>query len=126
MFKNLSSYSKKIFFLLILFSSSEIFASNAINSAKWMPNSVAVYNECGILGSLLFNFFCKTHNDVYSDINSAEIRSTITIFNKNDKVINTFNIKKIYYDKAAERCWITPQPIRNYTTYYTVSECSPK
>ena len=125
MVTNISSYLKKILFILILLNSSEIYAATTINSAKWMTNSAAGYNECGIFGSLLFNFFCKTQNDVYSDVNSAAIRSTITIFNKNDEVINTFKIKKIYYDKAAERCWITPQPIRNFTTYYTVSECNP-
>ena len=42
-------------------------------------------------------------------------------FPKNNNELNTFKIKKIEYKNG--RCWLTPQPIRRYTTYFVATNC---
>ena len=43
------------------------------------------------------------------------------IYNKNSELIKKFKVKKIEYSNG--RCWITPQPIRRFTTYFTTNKC---
>jgi len=86
-------------------------------SAVWVKNSKTAYNECNII----LSFLCTMTQDVKSDINSAVINSYLSIYDKNNKLIEKFRVKKIEYSNG--RCWLTPQPIRKYTTYFTTDRC---
>jgi hypothetical protein len=111
---------KKISLFLIIFLSLTISTksySRDVSNVIWINGSANAYNEC----MFLLSFICTITQDVKTNKNVGSINSYITIFDKNNKEIKTFKIKKIEYKNG--KCWLTPQPIRKYTTYFVATKC---
>ena len=106
-----------IFFFFIV--SGKVYSKN-VTSVAWSNNSLQAYNEC----MFILSFICTKTIDVSADINVGSINSFITVFDRNNKKLNTFKIKKI--ELRNETCWLTPQPIRRYTTYFVATNCIKK
>ena len=106
-----------ILFAMLLISSGS--RGEEVNAVVWSKNSKAAYNEC----NFILSFICSMNMDVKSTINDAQIGTQIVVFDKNNKQISTFKVKKIHYEKNESMCWLTDQPIRRFTTYYAVKEC---
>jgi len=102
--------------LLSLIISTKSYSKN-VSNVMWSNDSVNAYNEC----MFILNFICTMTQDVKANKNTGSINSFITIFDKNNNELNTFKIKKIEYKNG--RCWLTPQPIRRYTTYFVATNC---
>ena len=102
--------------LLSLIVSTKSYSKN-VSNVMWSNDSVNAYNKC----MFILNFICTMTQDVRANKNTGSINSFITIFDKNNNELNTFKIKKIEYRNG--RCWLTPQPIRRYTTYFVATNC---
>ena len=99
------------------------FATSAIDSARWNISSESAYNNCGLLGLRFFGFFCEMTVGAVANKSSTRLRSNLIIYDTKGNEIDSFIVKKIYFDPIDNRCRITPQPIRKFTTYFTVYEC---
>ena len=69
----------------------------------------------------IISFICTSTPDVKTDVNYGSINSRLTVFDKDYKELINFKIKKIEYRDGT--CWLTPQPIRRYTTYFVATNC---
>lgn len=109
---------KKYLFIVALFFclTSKTYAKD-VHSVNWSYNGDTAYNSC----MMILTFICSMEKDVESDVSNVSINQMIIIYNKNKELIKKFKVKKIEYRNG--RCWITPQPIRRYTTYFTTSKC---
>ena len=109
---------KKYLFIFALFFclTSKTYAKDVF-SVNWSYNGDTAYNSC----MMILTFICSIEKDVESDVSNASINQMIIIYNKNKELIKKFKVKKIEYRNG--RCWITPQPIRRYTTYFTTNKC---
>ena len=109
---------KRVSIILILFLALINKAhSKEVSSVSWSYGGDTAYNSC----MMIFSFICTMEEDVESDVSSASINQMIIIYNNNNELIKKFKIKKIEYSDG--RCWITPQPIRRYKTYFTTNKC---
>ena len=86
-------------------------------AAAWKENSKTLYSECNVI----LSFICSSTLDVKPNVNFASINDNISIFDKRGELITKFKVKKIEYKN--NRCWLTPQPIRKFTTYFTTDNC---
>jgi len=93
--------------------------SKNINEAVWSDDSGTAFNKCWPI----LDIVCTMSQDVKTDVNSGSINSYLTVFDKNNKELIRFKIKKIEYKNGT--CWLTPQPIRRYTTYFVATNCIP-
>ena len=107
---------KFILFIFFFIICQNVYARE-VTSASWPKSSKPSYNEC----NFIFSFICTMTNDVKSDVNIAYINSYITIYNSKGDKVKKFKVKKIEYNRG--NCWLTPQPIRGYTTYFVTNEC---
>ena len=116
----LASWNMKKLFSTILVLSF-LFSGNAyskdVKSVSWTNSSNAAFSSCW----WILNFICTTQTPVNTDVTSVSINSFISVYNKNNELIKKFKVKKIEYSSG--RCWITPQPIRRYKTYFTTGKC---
>ena len=106
-----------IIFSLFLFISSTNAISKEARYATWEKNSRTAFNKC----MPIINFICTTTSDVKTNVNFGSINSHLIVFDQNNKELIRFKIKKIESNNG--RCWLTPQPIRRYTTYFVTSNC---
>lgn len=88
--------------------------------AAWKKNSNTAFNKC----MPIISFICTMTQDVKTNVNFGSINSHLIIFDKNNDELIRFKIKKIEYNNG--RCWLTPQPIRRYTTYFVTTNCIAK
>ena len=102
-------------FLFALFSSTSF--SKDVTAVQWSRDGNTAYNSC----MMILSFICTLDIDVSSDVANASINQYLVIYNKNKKLVKKFKVKKIEYKNG--RCWLTPQPIRRYTTYFTTDNC---
>jgi len=109
----------KVLFFFFLTISANAYALE-VSLATWPKNSRASYNEC----NFIFSFICTMTKNVKSNINVAAINSYITVYNSKGEIVKRFKVKKIEYNRGM--CWLTPQPIRGYTTYFVTNECRVK
>ena len=107
---------KIIFILLFLLGTTESFAASSVRSAAWPASADSAYSDCGFFGII-----CSMDMGAKADQNIIRVRSFITIYNKNGEEIDTFKIKRIYYENG--KCFITPQSKRRYTKYFVVHMC---
>ena len=109
---------KKLFIIVFLFSLffSTSFAKEVF-SVKWSRDGNTAYNSC----MMILSFICTLEEDVSSDVANASINQYLVIYNKKKELIKKFKVKKIEYKNG--RCWLTPQPIRRYKTYFTTDKC---
>ena len=84
---------------------------------RWSYDGDTAYNSCMIIVS----FICTMEQDVESDVSNTSINKFIVIYNKKNELIKKFKVKKNEFSDG--RCWITPQPIRRYKTYFTTNKC---
>ena len=91
--------------------------SKEVKSVSWSNSPNTAFNSCW----WILNFICTTQSPVNTDVTSVSINSFISIYNKNNELIKKFKVKKIEYSSG--RCWITPQPIRRFRTYFTTEKC---
>mgnify|MGYP006079820711 FL=1 len=109
---------KSLLFVLLLFISLiNKSYSKEVSSVRWSYAGDTAYNSC----MMIISFICSMEQDVESDVSNASINQFIVIYNKKNELIKKFKVKKIEYTHG--RCWITPQPIRNYKTYFTTNKC---
>lgn len=110
---------KKILTFTIFFSIAVInnSYSREVKSVNWSHKGNTAYNSCMII----LTFICSLEQNVTSDVSSATINQFIVVYNKKNELIKKFKVKKIEYKNG--RCWLTPQPIRRYTTYFTTDNC---
>ena len=94
--------------------------SKDVKAAVWSNESRNVFNKC----MPIFSFICTMSQDVKTDVNYGSINSHLIVFDKNSKELINFKIKKIEYKNGT--CWLTPQPIRRYTTYFVATDCIAK
>jgi hypothetical protein len=110
------------FFLIFFIIFTDHLSAREAEIASWSKNSKASYNEC----NFIFSFICTMTKDVKSDVNIATINTFIAVYNFEGKMIKKFKVKKIEYNKSKGLCWLTPQPIRGYTTYFVTDRCFAK
>ena len=102
------------FFLLI---HSPAFAGNYVNSVKWSGND-AGYNDCGFTG-----FICTMYTkNVTTNKNSISLGQTLKVY-ANGKEIDTFEVKRIYYDSSKKQCWISKERKKKFKTYFVTYGC---
>ena len=94
--------------------------SKNIDAAVWSNDSGTAFNKC----MPIISFICTMSQDVKTDVNFGSINSYLTVFDKNNKELIRFKVKKIEYKNGT--CWLTPQPIRRYTTYFVATNCTPR
>ena len=107
---------KFIFLLLFLLGTTESSAASSVRSAAWPASADSAYSDCGFFGII-----CSMDMGAKADQNIIRVRSIITIYNKNGEEIDTFKVKRIYYENG--KCFITPQSKRRYTKYFVVHMC---
>ena len=105
-----------IFLFLSLLWCNTSFSKN-VNAVVWSNESVTAFNKC----MPIISFICTSTRDVKTDVNYGSINSRLTVFDKDYKELINFKIKKIEYRDGT--CWLTPQPIRRYTTYFVATNC---
>ena len=88
-------------------------------TASWSHSADSAYNDCGFTG-----FICSMTMDAKAHKTSTRVGDYLTIYDKNKKQIDEFKVKKIHYQNG--QCWITPQPIRKYKTYFVTYNCKVK
>ena len=115
-------YIKKLILIVLILFMTSVSHSMEYRSAVWKKNSSSAYNECNII----LSFICTMTKDVTSDVNFAAINTYLTIYDKKNNIIKKIKVKKIEYNKNKGLCWLTPQPIRGYTTYFVTKECIAK
>ena len=109
---------KKILLIVFLsLLSCNLSFSKEVRAAYWSEDSITAYNSCWII----LSFICSSEEGVIPDLTTVSINDFIMIYNKNSELIKKFKVKKIEYSNG--RCWITPQPIRRFTTYFTTNKC---
>ena len=89
-----------------------------VYSVKWQNNSTMGYNDCGITG-----VSCNGWVGVSTNKNSANIGDKITVYNKNKKVIETFEVKKIYIEYDKNQCWLSKQNKEQFKDYLSIQNC---
>ena len=105
-----------IFLFLSLLWCNASFSKN-VNAVVWSDESGTAFNKC----MPIISFICTSTPDVKTDVNYGSINSRLTVFDKDYKELINFKIKKIEYRDGT--CWLTPQPIRRYTTYFVATNC---
>jgi len=106
-----------LIFLLLFISLINKSYSKEVSSVRWSHGGDTAYNSC----MMIISFICSIEQDVESDVSNTSINQFMVIYNKKNELIKKFKVKKIEYTDG--RCWITPQPIRNYKTYFTTNKC---
>jgi hypothetical protein len=90
-----------------------------VNSVKWKQNSTMAYNDCGIIG-----VSCDGWLDVSASRNSASIGDKISVYNKKGKIIETFEVKKIYLDYDRNQCWVSKLNKEKFKDYLSIQNCT--
>lgn len=110
----------KKFLLAVLFSilipNNQVLSAD-VYSVVWSRDGNTAYNSC----MFILSFICSFEQNVTSDVDTATVNQFLIIYGKDNKLIKKFKVKKIEYKNG--RCWITPQPIRRYTDYFTTDKC---
>ena len=92
-------------------------AGNYVKSASW-SNGDAVHNDCGYIG-----FFCTmSTKNVKVNRNSVSLGQNIIIY-LNGKQIDSFEVKRIYYDSNTGQCWISKQRKKKFKNYFVTYNC---
>ena len=94
--------------------------SKNVNKVVWSNDSMTAFNKC----MPVISFICTLSEDVKTDVNYGSINSHLNVFDKNNKELIRFKIKKIEFKDGT--CRLTPQPIRRYTTYFVTTNCITK
>jgi hypothetical protein len=90
-----------------------------VNSVQWKYNSPMAYNDCGIIG-----VSCDGWLDVTASRNSASIGDKISVYNKKGKLIETFEVKKIYLDYDKNQCWVSKLNKEKFKDYLSIQNCT--
>ena len=90
-----------------------------VNSVKWKFNSAMAYNDCGIIG-----VSCDAWLGVSANRDFVNIGDKITVYNKNKKVIETFEVKKIYLDYDKNQCWVSKLNKEKFKDYLSIQNCT--
>lgn len=93
--------------------------SKYVNSVKWKFNSAMAYNDCGIIG-----VSCDAWLGVSANRDFVNIGDKITVYNKNKKVIETFEVKKIYLDYDKNQCWVSKLNKEKFKDYLSIQNCT--
>jgi hypothetical protein len=93
--------------------------SKYVNSVKWKFNSAMAYNDCGITG-----VSCDAWLGVSANRDFVNIGDKITVYNKNKKVIETFEVKKIYLDYDKNQCWVSKLNKEKFKDYLSIQNCT--
>ena len=77
------------------------------------------YNDCGIIG-----VSCDAWLGVSANRDFVNIGDKITVYNKNKKVIETFEVKKIYLDYDKNQCWVSKLNKEKFKDYLSIQNCT--
>jgi hypothetical protein len=90
-----------------------------VNSVQWKYNSPMAYNDCGTIG-----VSCDAWLGVSASRNYANIGDKISVYNKNGKLIETFEVKKIYLDYDKNQCWVSKLNKEKFKDYLSIQNCT--
>lgn len=108
------------FLLFFLFIHTTAFAGSYVGSASWNGRDAA-YNDCGFTG-----FLCTmSTKNVKSSRNSISLGQNLTIYS-NGKEVDSFEVKRIYYDSTKGQCWISKERKKEFKTYFVTYGCRGK
>ena len=97
--------------------SSAAYAGNYVGSASW-GNGDAAYNDCGLTG-----IFCTmSTKNVKANRNSVSLGQYLTIY-ANGKEIDSFEVRRIYYESNTGRCLISKERKKKFKTYFVTYKC---
>ncbi len=107
----------RIVVLLFLLIHTSAFAGDYVRSASWSGKDAA-YNDCGFTG-----IFCTmSTKNVKTNRNSVSLGQYLKVY-ANGKEIDSFEVKRIYYDSSKGQCWISKERKKQFKTYFTTYGC---
>ena len=110
----------RFFLFIFLLIHSPAFAGSYVNSAKWSGKD-AGYNDCGFTG-----FICTMYTkNVKTNRNSVSLGQNLKVY-ANGKEIDSFEVKRIYYDSSKGQCWISKERKKKFKTYFATFGCRGK
>ena len=106
--------------MFFLFIHTTAFAGSYVGSASWNGRDAA-YNDCEFTG-----FLCTmSTKNVKSSRNSISLGQNLTIYS-NGKEVDSFEVKRIYYDSTKGQCWISKERKKEFKTYFVTYGCRGK
>jgi hypothetical protein len=107
-----------VIFLFLIHTS--VFAGDYVKSAQWKSGDAA-YNDCGFTG-----VFCTmSTKNVKANRNSISLGQYLTVY-ANGKEIDSFEVKRIYFEQAEGRCLISKERKKKFKTYFVTFRCRGK
>ena len=104
-----------VIFLFLIHTSA--FAGDFVKSAQWKSGDAA-YNDCGFTG-----IFCTmSTKNVKTNRNSVSLGQYLKVY-ANGKEIDSFEVKRIYYDSSKGQCWVSKERKKQFKTYFTTYGC---
>ena len=107
----------RFFLFILLLINSPAFAGSYVNSAKWNSKD-AGYNDCGFTG-----FICTMYTkNVKTNRNSVSLGQNLKVY-ANGEEIDSFKVKRIYYESSKGQCWISKERKKKFKTYFATFGC---